>query len=162
MAAQNMKHALFSAIVTLIISFPILGFNLTSEGTSVQLQGADTSTVIGVFFAALAVFLFQLFRDTIMGSLGRLPALNPMANRQPMPQKKRARVESILLTLMLIGALFWPFIASRGAVDLATLVLIYIMLALGLNVVVGLAGLLDLGYVAFYAVGAYSFALLSQ
>ncbi len=51
---------------------------------------------------------------------------------------------------------------SRGAVDLATLVLIYIMLALGLNVVVGLAGLLDLGYVAFYAVGAYTFALLSQ
>jgi branched-chain amino acid transport system permease protein len=47
-------------------------------------------------------------------------------------------------------------------VDLATLVLIYVMLALGLNVVVGLAGLLDLGYVAFYAVGAYTFALLSQ
>ncbi|MCF3640938.1 high-affinity branched-chain amino acid ABC transporter permease LivM [Rhizobium sp. TRM95111] len=41
-------------------------------------------------------------------------------------------------------------------------ILIYVMLAWGLNVVVGLAGLLDLGYVAFYAVGAYSYALLSQ
>ena len=41
-------------------------------------------------------------------------------------------------------------------------ILIYIMLGLGLNIVVGLAGLLDLGYVAFYAVGAYSYALLSQ
>ena len=40
--------------------------------------------------------------------------------------------------------------------------LIYIMLGLGLNIVVGLAGLLDLGYVAFYAVGAYSYALLAQ
>jgi branched-chain amino acid transport system permease protein len=47
-------------------------------------------------------------------------------------------------------------------VDLATLVLIYVMLGLGLNIVVGLAGLLDLGYVAFYAVGAYSYALLSD
>ena len=39
-------------------------------------------------------------------------------------------------------------------------ILIYVMLAWGLNIVVGLAGLLDLGYVAFYAVGAYSYALL--
>ena len=52
-----------------------------------------------------------------------------------------------------------PF-ADRRLVDLATLLLIYVMLGWGLNIVVGLAGLLDLGYVAFYAVGAYSFALL--
>jgi branched-chain amino acid transport system permease protein len=58
----------------------------------------------------------------------------------------------------------FPFIfgSDRQAIDLATLVMIYIMLGWGLNVVVGLAGLLDLGYVAFYAVGAYSYALLSQ
>ncbi|MCG8612944.1 MAG: high-affinity branched-chain amino acid ABC transporter permease LivM, partial [Pseudomonadales bacterium] len=59
-------------------------------------------------------------------------------------------------------AFIWPFFASRGSIDLATLVLIYVMLGLGLNIVVGLAGLLDLGYVAFYAVGAYSYALLSE
>jgi branched-chain amino acid transport system permease protein len=41
-------------------------------------------------------------------------------------------------------------------------IMIYVMLGLGLNIVVGLAGLLDLGYVAFYAVGAYSYALLAQ
>jgi branched-chain amino acid transport system permease protein len=52
-----------------------------------------------------------------------------------------------------------PF-ADRRVLDLATLILIYVMLGWGLNIVVGLAGLLDLGYVAFYAVGAYSFALL--
>jgi branched-chain amino acid transport system permease protein len=45
--------------------------------------------------------------------------------------------------------------------DIAILMLTYIMLGWGLNIVVGLAGLLDLGYVAFYAVGAYSYALLS-
>jgi hypothetical protein len=47
-------------------------------------------------------------------------------------------------------------------IDLAILILTYMMLGWGLNIVVGLAGLLDLGYVAFYAVGAYSFALLAQ
>ncbi|MDE2128138.1 MAG: ABC transporter ATP-binding protein [Betaproteobacteria bacterium] len=47
-------------------------------------------------------------------------------------------------------------------VRIAAFALLYIMLALGLNIVVGLAGLLDLGYIAFYAVGAYMFALLSS
>ncbi|MGH6718190.1 MAG: ABC transporter permease subunit, partial [Alphaproteobacteria bacterium] len=55
---------------------------------------------------------------------------------------------------------FLPF-ADRRLVDIATLTLTYIMLGWGLNIVVGLAGLLDLGYVAFYAVGAYSYALLA-
>jgi branched-chain amino acid transport system permease protein len=61
-------------------------------------------------------------------------------------------------------AIVLPFLwfSDRYVVDVATTVLIYVMLGWGLNVVVGLAGLLDLGYVAFYAVGAYSFALLAQ
>src|SRR5690606_11739814 len=45
---------------------------------------------------------------------------------------------------------------------IGVLILTYIMLGWGLNIVVGLAGLLDLGYVAFYAIGAYSYALLAQ
>ncbi len=49
----------------------------------------------------------------------------------------------------------------RYLFDLSIVLLTYVMLASGLNIVVGLAGLLDLGYVAFYAVGAYSFALLA-
>ncbi len=53
-------------------------------------------------------------------------------------------------------------VADRYTLDLAVLVLTYVMLGWGLNIVVGLAGLLDLGYVAFYAVGAYAYALLAQ
>jgi branched-chain amino acid transport system permease protein len=53
------------------------------------------------------------------------------------------------------------FYNQRYILDLGILVLTYVMLGWGLNVVVGLAGLLDLGYVAFYAVGAYSYALLA-
>ena len=62
-------------------------------------------------------------------------------------------------------ALFFPFApgATRYYIEnFGILVLIYVMLGWGLNVVVGLAGLLDLGYVAFYAVGAYSYALLAE
>lgn len=162
MAANNFRHALFCAIITLIISYPIIGFNLEAQGISVTLTGADTSTVVLVLLAAVVVFLFQLFRDQIMGRLKSIPSPMPKTQKEPMAENKRAKIESWVLTGIVVLALFWPFFVSRGAVDLATLVLIYVMLALGLNVVVGLAGLLDLGYVAFYAVGAYTFALLSQ
>lgn len=65
---------------------------------------------------------------------------------------------------MLIFALVFPFLpfTDRYLLDLGILVLTYVMLGWGLNIVVGLAGLLDLGYVAFYAIGAYSYALLAQ
>ena len=64
---------------------------------------------------------------------------------------------------LLAAAIILPFIpgVDRRIVDLAILMLTYVMLGWGLNIVVGLAGLLDLGYVAFYAVGAYSYALLA-
>lgn len=65
--------------------------------------------------------------------------------------------------LLLAAAVLLPFTpaADQKTMDLAVLILTYVMLGWGLNIVVGLAGLLDLGYVAFYAVGAYSYALLS-
>ncbi|MCK9392762.1 MAG: branched-chain amino acid ABC transporter permease [Syntrophales bacterium] len=67
----------------------------------------------------------------------------------------------VLIVLSLFGLAF-PFLpfASTYQINIVTNALLYIMLGLGLNIVVGLAGLLHLGYVAFYAVGAYSYALL--
>ena len=63
--------------------------------------------------------------------------------------------------VFLVGALALPLYGGRYMLDTGILVLTYVMLGWGLTIVVGLAGLLDLGYVAFYAVGAYSYALLS-
>lgn len=59
-------------------------------------------------------------------------------------------------------ALLFPFTMSTYQVNIMITALMYVVLGLGLNIVVGLAGLLDLGYVAFYAVGAYSYALLNH
>lgn len=71
---------------------------------------------------------------------------------------------TFISALFLIFALVFPFtpMASRYALDVATMVLTYIMLAWGLNITVGYAGLLDLGYAGFYALGAYCTALLAQ
>jgi branched-chain amino acid transport system permease protein len=83
----------------------------------------------------------------------------------PSPARAAAMAKAGVLfgPMMLAAALVLPFIPGIGRyeLDLGILVLTYVMLGWGLNIVVGLAGLLDLGYVAFYAVGAYSYALLA-
>ena len=77
--------------------------------------------------------------------------------------KRAAWVAFVFLGALLVAL---PFLADMGLgrswVRILDFVLLYIMLALGLNIVVGYAGLLDLGYVAFYAVGAYLYALLAS
>jgi branched-chain amino acid transport system permease protein len=62
---------------------------------------------------------------------------------------------------LLVAALTFPIYTGRYSQDVAVNVLIYVCLGLGLNIVVGLAGMLDLGYIAFYGVGAYAYALLN-
>lgn len=68
---------------------------------------------------------------------------------------------------LLIIAVLVPFAASQGSsyqsfMDVGTLVLIYVAMSLGLNIVVGFAGLLDLGFIAFFAVGAYTYAIFGS
>ena len=79
---------------------------------------------------------------------------------------KDKRSVLISTSLLLLGLLILPFLVEAGLgkswLRIIDFALLYIMLALGLNIVVGYAGLLDLGYVAFYAVGAYCWALLAS
>ena len=75
---------------------------------------------------------------------------------------KAAYAATIALVVALAVLPLVVGLAGNAWVRMLDFALLYIMLALGLNIVVGYAGLLDLGYVAFYAVGAYLYALLSS
>ena len=68
----------------------------------------------------------------------------------------------VLIALTLIAIPFVLVLAGTAWVRIANFAILYVLLALGLNIVVGFAGLLDLGYIAFYAVGAYVYALLAS
>ena len=80
-----------------------------------------------------------------------------LANNPRAAYAATAVVALVLLALPLVAGM-----AGNAWVRMLDFALLYVMLALGLNIVVGYAGLLDLGYVAFYAVGAYMYALLSS
>jgi branched-chain amino acid transport system permease protein len=158
---KKLKSAFFSALLVLAVAYPIFGLKLEIVGVKLAVLGASQTTMSIIFACAAAMFIRVLFHDEISG-LWRNKSSGPLipakaSNFLTLPSTQRW----IILALVMV-ALVWPFFGSRGAVDIATLVLIYVMLGLGLNIVVGLAGLLDLGYVGFYAVGAYSYALLSH
>jgi ABC-type branched-subunit amino acid transport system ATPase component/ribose/xylose/arabinose/galactoside ABC-type transport system permease subunit len=80
--------------------------------------------------------------------------------RKSVPPKVWVGVALVALALALLP--FVAALAGQAWVRILNFAMIYIMLALGLNIVVGFAGLLDLGYIAFYAVGAYMYALLAS
>ena len=80
-------------------------------------------------------------------------------------QEMNQQTKIVVFLLAGLGLLVLPLVAAefgQGWVRIMAIALLYVLLALGLNIVVGYAGLLDLGYVAFYAVGAYMFALLAS
>lgn len=75
---------------------------------------------------------------------------------------RRIWIATALVALALIALPFALSYAGTAWVRIANFAVLYVLLALGLNIVVGFAGLLDLGYIAFYAVGAYAYALLAS
>ena len=159
--SARLRTAFFSALLVLAVAYPILGLKLETVGVNLEVHGATPRTLWIVALAAVLMFVWQLVRDQITAGWRRsgglpLPATG-LGTKLTEPKTQRW----VILGLVLV-ALVWPFYGSRGAVDIATLILIYVMLGLGLNIVVGLAGLLDLGYVGFYAVGAYTYAMLSH
>jgi branched-chain amino acid transport system permease protein len=152
-----LKEAGLAALVALVLFLPLVGMETSKIEGGLGLTFRFDWVLIGVVLVFLGRLLLVGLRtirpETIAHAtapLQRIPALlGPYANY--------AVIAGVVFAFVMP---FLPF-ANRYVVDVATTVLIYVMLGWGLNIVVGLAGLLDLGYVAFYAVGAYSYALLA-
>ncbi len=137
-------------------------------GLSLIATGAvRTGLAIGLGFALAAVFIRWPtgFLEVVAVGGALLLALSAALSSAPPRSADRAaqalKPAARLLPLLLIGvALALPVFAGRGLLDAGTLIMTYVTLGWGLNIVTGLAGLLDLGYVAFIAIGAYTTSIL--
>ncbi|MGO3871055.1 MAG: high-affinity branched-chain amino acid ABC transporter permease LivM [Alcaligenes sp.] len=145
---NRFSNAFVAAVLAGIIVAPVFGLQIVRAGMSTHLENDWKIILIGMAL----VFVVQLIRPNVNRKKVR-------ESRWTLP-KLSMHHKKILLYVVIACAVVWPFFSGRAQVDIATLVLIYIMLGLGLNIVVGFAGLLDLGFVGFYAVGAYTYALL--
>ena len=150
---RYLLYAALAAVLTFFITLPILGVHLNQRAQGLSLTGQWQHCL----YAAAVVFVAQLLLPLAIQAKHRLPR-NPRFSPAAYIENHRG----VVLALLIVAAFLVPVFGSRGAVNIATLALIYVMLGLSLNIVVGYAGLLDLGHVAFYAVGAYCYAILAQ
>jgi len=134
--------------------WPLLGIH--PDGT---LSFARTFNVwIYIFVGTFICLVIYLMNQS--GTLA--PITGPISRAWQNGSKASKAVPTwVWLVMLFVVALIYPQVTSRYGQDVAINVLIYVCLGLGLNVVVGLSGMLDLGYIAFYGVGAYTYALLN-
>jgi branched-chain amino acid transport system permease protein len=120
--------------------------------------------MVNVVFGLGALFVFGTAIKSQVSAGQRRQSFEAREAAEVRSAKIARNISTVVAPILIIGALVLPFTpwGDRKLVDSLILVLTYVMLGWGLNIVVGLAGLLDLGYVAFYAVGAYTYAKLSN
>ena len=164
--ALALKEAFFAGIIALAMFGPLIGIE-TVQNINNQLVYQTRWGMLAIVVAIVAVgrFLLALFIRPYLRSRRR-PDLVEIATKP----SRFSGFQVYALPVLLLVIIAYPFIilpltGIQGSIkwvdNFGVQILIYVMLGWGLNVVVGLAGLLDLGYVAFYAVGAYTYALLA-
>jgi len=163
---QAVREAAIAALVAFGLFLPLIGFE--------TVQNIRNELVLDTRFGLLAVLVALVAFGRLAYALAIAPWLARRAQTRATTTKPQPAWRAGVARHIARGALGFVIVFPAIAIATSGLtgatkwidnfgiqILIYVMLGWGLNIVVGLAGLLDLGYVAFYAVGAYSYALLA-
>lgn len=157
---KNLKKSFFISLWFMLLTFPIMVIRVNTIEKVIEWRWRNMALV------GIGSFLFSFVWRLFLNRKERGRTLTSEKNADPRAIGGRlledSRIYRPALAALGLLAIAFPFLFSSYQTNIMTTALIYVMLGLGLNIVVGLAGLLDLGYVAFYAVGAYSYALLNH
>jgi branched-chain amino acid transport system permease protein len=157
--ASILKDVALTALLALVILAPIVGLKTDAATTGLVLVQRWGTVFALVAIIAVGRLLLSLYAASKPAGTSIIPKLGIGQALEPYGKYVGVGLLGIAILLPVIAGMSGT--RERQIMDIAILMLTYIMLGWGLNIVVGLAGLLDLGYVAFYAVGAYAYALLS-
>ncbi len=151
--------AFIVAIWFMVLTFPLMGVKVNAIEKTIIWRFEQVG-FLGIAIFALALLWHYCFERKAKGE----PIL-------PIPESVSTATQNLMSSMAVkrglpIAILVWlvimPVVSSMYQTNIMISALLYVMLALGLNIVVGIAGQLVLGYVAFYGVGAYTYALLNQ
>jgi len=155
----DIKSSLLISIWFMFLTFPIMVIRVNSVEKTIQWRWENMAFIgLGSFFLS---FVWRYLLE--QKESGKKKADTGEEEKIPLSNRLLEDPKIYIPGLIIIGifSIIFPFVFSIYQTNIMITALIYVVLGLGLNIVVGLAGLLDLGYVAFYAVGAYSYALLN-
>lgn len=158
---QRILKAAIAALWFMLLTLPVLGIKLNTVAKTVDWR-FDRIFALGAGIFVLALIWDWCFSRKATGvKIVTLPkCLNLAEIIESFRKRAGLRLGGLaVLAVVLIGM---PLVSSFYQTNIMISALLYVMLALGLNIVVGLAGQLVLGYVAFYAIGAYTYGLLHQ
>jgi branched-chain amino acid transport system permease protein len=159
-----LRDAAFTGLIAFGLLLPLIGFKTGVNGSN-QLILTTRWPLLFAFVAVTAAgrFIYAFAIVPWLLQRARQPAAAPPAWREFIRQWF---VPFAIAFVVVYPVIILVTVGRGGALkwvdNFGIQILIYMMLGWGLNIVVGLAGLLDLGYVAFYAVGAYAYALLAK
>jgi len=157
---EELKKSLFVSLWFAFLTFPLLVIKVDPIERTVLWRWENMLlVVVGSFLVSLLVRIFSIQKERRR----ERNAVGDSAERKPFIHTILGEPKYLypLSATVLVLSLIFPHLFSAYQTNIMITALMYVMLGLGLNIVVGLAGLLDLGYVAFYAVGAYAYALLN-
>ena len=148
---QSVKDSLFTGIIALALFGPIVGLRTASKG-----EGLFITPQWGVVFLLVGLCILGRFLINLNSARKtEITFFSKFTSKFSAITEDKAKHFAITAILFAVVFPFLPF-TDRYFMDVAIMILTYIMLGWGLNIVVGLAGLLDLGYVAFYACLLYT------
>ncbi len=171
-ARVDVPRAIRDAVIAGAVAFGIL-LPLIGLQTAVNIRNELVLNTRPVLLAVMVAIIMaiSLIRSLVVVPLAARRAAAPPSGSSLRWAEARATITKFVTPFALGFAFLFPVIvialgglqgSTKWIDNFGIQIMIYIMLGWGLNIVVGLAGLLDLGYVAFYAVGAYSYALLAK
>lgn len=174
--AHEAKWSLLTALWLLVLTFPLMIIRVNTITDTIEWRW-ERLLLIGIG-GLVVTFLWRFVqarqaeqgsRDTTLDNADTTDEANkqpPLADRlleRINLSREKLRSKSVTLPatgILLVGAIVFPLLVSIYQVNIVISALIYVILALGLNLVVGLAGMLHLGHAAFFAFGAYTYGLL--
>lgn len=151
---KDLRQSIFLSVWFMLLTFPIMVIRVNTVEKTVQWKWERMLMVgLGAFLISYAWRYFMDRKESSLKDAEKIPWHQRLLS-------ERKYFIPFIISILIVSALF-PLFVSEYRINILITAMIYVVLGLGLNIVVGLAGLLDLGYVAFYAVGAYSYALLN-
>ena len=153
----SIKDSLFTGLIALALFGPVVGLRTVAKNEILVVQPKWLIVLLIVIVCTVGRFFINLYTYKRNLKTGIQSSIGKSITNFLDTKGTQIALSAIIFSLIFP---FLPF-TDRYLMDIAIMMLTYIMLGWGLNIVIGLAGLLDLGYVAFYAVGAYSYALFA-
>ncbi len=155
---RGFKQSLIVSAWFVFLTFPLMAVRVNTTEQLVEWRFQNLLWVALATFGLSYVWRYMLERKQAKKQVDELGNEKPSKTRLLM-EDMSFRYKA--MGALLVFALVFPLLFDSYQVNIMNLALIYVVLGLGLNISVGLAGLLDLGYIAFFGVGAYTYGLLN-